>query len=56
VQCVNCSVHVVTINFVIPTSKFPLVVSDSKYKQVLHFLCMRYRRTSAMVCKYFVLL
>jgi hypothetical protein len=30
VQCVNCSGSLVTINFVIPASKFPLVVSGSK--------------------------
>jgi hypothetical protein len=31
VQCVNCSGRLVTINFVISTSEFELVVSDSKY-------------------------
>jgi hypothetical protein len=30
-QCVNCSGCVVTINVMIPTSKFPVVVSRSKY-------------------------
>jgi hypothetical protein len=30
-QCVNCSGRLVTTSFEIPTSKFPIVVSGSKY-------------------------
>jgi hypothetical protein len=43
VQCVNCSGRIVTTNFDIPASKFPIVVPGSKY--------MRYRKPSAMVLK-----
>jgi hypothetical protein len=31
VQCLNCSGHLVTTNFEITASKFPFVVSGSKY-------------------------
>jgi hypothetical protein len=53
-QCVTCSGSLVITNFEIPASKFPVVVSGYKYAQL--FFLMRYRKTSAMVCKHFVFL
>ena len=37
VQCVNCSGNPVTINFVIPASKFPLTMSGSKIHVSIKF-------------------
>jgi hypothetical protein len=56
VQCVNCSGSLVTINFITVASKFPILVSSSIYTYLFHFFCMKYRQTSAMVCKIFIFL
>jgi hypothetical protein len=36
-QCVTCSGGLVITNFEIPASKFPIVVSGSKYAQLFYF-------------------
>jgi hypothetical protein len=55
-QCVTCCGGLVITNFEILASKFPIVVSSSKYTQLFYFFSMRYRKPSAMVCKHFVFL